>query len=320
MGSSFSLQSRRQDDGTAMSVLVIINSVIAVIALAGFGVVIARLDRLEGRQKRWFANLERATAVPAASAHLNSLLAAPRYDDPRCLTRYGAKTYSQNDEDGIIEEIFRRIGESSRRFVEIGVGDGTENNTLALLLKGWRGTWIDAAPRNAESIRRRFAPMLQEGQLQFFERRVTLAALPHLLAEIDAVEPIDLLGIDIDGNDYHILAAMPLKARVIVLEYNARFRPPIEWVLPYDESHMWDTTDRFGASLASYARLLQGKGYSLVGCNITGVNAFFIRDDDADEARFLEPGDVAAHYEPARYWLMHAFTTAHPPNFIAGAR
>lgn len=301
-----------------MSAVLIVNSLIAVIALIGFGLVIARLDRLEGRQKRWFANLERAATVPAASAHLNSLLASPRYDDPRCLTRHGAKTYSQNDEDGIIEEIFRRIGEASCRFVEIGVGDGVENNTLALLLKGWHGTWIDAAPKNAESIRRRFASMLADGRLKFLERRVTFASLPQILQETDAAEAIDLLSIDIDGNDYHILEAMPLKARVVVLEYNARFRPPIEWVLPYDEKHVWDTTDRFGASLASYAWLMQEKDYSLVGCNITGVNAFFVRNDLVDEAQFLSPGDVAVHYEPARYWLMAGFATAHPPNFVAG--
>ncbi len=48
-------------------------------------------------------------------------LRTPRYQQPKRVVSNGWKTYSQNDEDGIIEEIFRRIGVKSKRFVEIGV-------------------------------------------------------------------------------------------------------------------------------------------------------------------------------------------------------
>src|SRR5262245_40537087 len=50
----------------------------------------------------------------------------PRNADAKRLLRYGFKVYSQNDEDGIIQEIFRRIGSSNRTFVEFGAGDGLE--------------------------------------------------------------------------------------------------------------------------------------------------------------------------------------------------
>lgn len=43
-----------------------------------------------------------------------------RLDDPLYLERYGYKVYSQNDEDGIIAEIFNRIGTTDKRFVEFG--------------------------------------------------------------------------------------------------------------------------------------------------------------------------------------------------------
>jgi hypothetical protein len=48
--------------------------------------------------------------------------------------------------------------------------------------------------------------------------------------------------------------------------------------------------------------VFQRKGYSLVGCNVTGANAFFVRNDLVGEL-FHRPGDVAAHYQPARYFL-----------------
>jgi len=67
----------------------------------------------------------------------------PRYGDPRRLLCYQSQVCSQNGEDGIIHEIFRRIGTTTRIFVEVGVGDGCENNTAFLLSQGWTGFWLD---------------------------------------------------------------------------------------------------------------------------------------------------------------------------------
>ena len=41
-----------------------------------------------------------------------------RLKDKKCLEYYGFKVYSQNDEDGIIEEIFNRIGTTNKIFIE----------------------------------------------------------------------------------------------------------------------------------------------------------------------------------------------------------
>src|ERR1043166_8618278 len=71
------------------------------------------------------------------------ILAQPRYADPKRLLRHGFKVYSQHDEDGIIQEIFRRIGTDKRTFVEFGVETGIECNSVKLLVEGWRGLWIE---------------------------------------------------------------------------------------------------------------------------------------------------------------------------------
>src|SRR5262249_7673878 len=59
-------------------------------------------------------------------------LATPRYADPKRLVRHGFKVYSQADEDGIIQEIFNRIGAPSRTFIEFGVETGIECNSVKL--------------------------------------------------------------------------------------------------------------------------------------------------------------------------------------------
>ena len=59
------------------------------------------------------------------------------------LLAFGRRHFSQHDEDGILLEILRRLGPTrSSGFLEFGVGNGTENNTIILLALGWRGAWV----------------------------------------------------------------------------------------------------------------------------------------------------------------------------------
>src|SRR5689334_18541665 len=73
-----------------------------------------------------------------------------KYRDRRKLNHYEFQAFSQNGEDGIIAELFRRIGTKNRLFVEFGVGNGLENNTAFLLTQGWRGSWIEGDQACAE--------------------------------------------------------------------------------------------------------------------------------------------------------------------------
>ena len=70
-------------------------------------------------------------------------LTRKRMEDPLAIENYGYKVYSQNDEDGIINEIFRRIGTETKEFIELGVDNGLECNTHFLLHREWHGLWIE---------------------------------------------------------------------------------------------------------------------------------------------------------------------------------
>jgi hypothetical protein len=248
-------------------------------------------------------------------AELRALLAEPRYAAPGRLERHGCKVWSQNDEDGILAEIFRRIGVASRSFVEFGVTEGRECNTLKLLVEGWRGLWMESSPACCASVRRTFAGPLAEGRLELLEVAVTAENIDGLVAgaRAAAAGELDLLSIDIDGNDYHVLAALrSVRPRVLVIEYNGKFPPPMDVVPPYDTRRVWDGSDYGGASLQAIASLAGRRGYRLVGTNITGVNAFFVRADLAG-SHFAE-ADVAALYNPARIWLTPGFSAGHSPG------
>jgi hypothetical protein len=225
----------------------------------------------------------------------------PRHADPKRLVRYGYKVYSQNDEDGIIAEIFRRIGTTGRTFVEFGVETGVECNSAKLLVEAWRGLWIEANPASAAAIRRGFAPFIASGKLVLQESLVTAENINALIGQGGFSGEIDLLSIDIDNNDYWVWKAIDVvNPRVVAIEYNATLRPPMALVVPYRADAQWDGSNHYGASLEALVRLATAKNYRLVGCSIAGVNAFFVRADLCAD-RFLEPATAEEHYEPPRH-------------------
>ena len=249
-----------------------------------------------------------------AALRMCSLLATERAQDPKRLLRYGFKGYSQNDEDGIVQEIFRRIGAAERTFIEFGVGCGTENNTLYLLLSGWRGLWIEADHNSVMAIRKGLSEYIRGGQLTLFEAIVDKDNINTLLRRGGFEGEVDLLGIDISGNDYWVWKAISaVNPRVVCVEYNSTFRPPASLVMGYRPDYKWDLTNYSGASLTALEHLGAQKGYALVGCCLAGVNAFFVRKDLVQD-RFCEPFTAENHYEPARHSLFLPEPDAHPPG------
>ncbi len=231
--------------------------------------------------------------------------------DPRELCRFTTQAFSQGPEDGVVAEIFRRIGERDRRFVEIGVGDGRENTTRLLLMLGWSGIWVEGDEANCAAIRRDFAGPLARGQLRLVEAMVTEENIAGLLREAGAPEVFDYLSIDVDMNTYYVWRGLrSLRPRAAAIEYNASIPPSQEFVVPYDPAGIWDGSNYYGASLKSLELLGREMGYALVGCDFFGVNGFFVAEGE-DLSQFVEPFTAEKHYRPANY--LAPFRWGHPP-------
>jgi len=167
------------------------------------------------------------------------LITQRRLSDNKFLEGHGYKVYSQNDEDGIIQEIFRRIGTTNKTFVEIGIQDGMECNTHYLLFLGWHGVWIEASEACADAIKRKFDYVINNGILKVINEFVTRENINDLLVGAELPEEVDLLSIDIDGNDYYIFEAISsVKPRVILIEYNGKFPPECSWKMPYCKDYI----------------------------------------------------------------------------------
>jgi hypothetical protein len=227
----------------------------------------------------------------------------PRYGDPQRLLRYQSQVCSQNGEDGIIHEIFRRVGTTNRTFAEVGVGAGSENNTAFLLSQGWNGFWIDESESFLEALENR--DDLRNGCLKWLVSLVSRENIAGLFEQLGVPKEFDFLSLDIDQNTYYAWEGLGnFRPRVVVVEYNAAMPPDIDWKVRYIPNRPWNGTQNFGASLKAFEILGRQLGYSLVGCEFIGVNAFFVRDDLLAD-KFAKPFTSENHYEPPRYSMAH---------------
>jgi hypothetical protein len=228
---------------------------------------------------------------------------------PANLRHFEKRIYSQNGEDGILEEVFRRVGTTNRFFVECGAQDGIQCCTRNLLENfSWTGVWIDCVTEHAVNAK----SMFEKFPVTIIERFLTAENIVSVFREAGVVAEPDLMSIDVDGNEYWLWKALAeyYRPRVVITEYNATFGAKAEWVIPYDPQHRYDGTAYTGASLNALAVFGKQNGYSLVGCESTGVNALFVRDDVAAQ-HFGELGKpVSCHYVAPHFdwWFGHPLT------------
>ncbi|MCU0343784.1 MAG: hypothetical protein MUF28_08185 [Ignavibacterium sp.] len=225
-----------------------------------------------------------------------------KYIKSKRITHFHKSVFTQNGEDGIIEEIFNRIGVTNRYFVEFGV-HGVKNNSTLLLIKNWTGLWIGGSELSKQFISDKFKFLLDKRKLTFSHRWITRENIEEILKETSVPKEFDFLSIDLDGNDYWIWDAIKnYSPRAVCIEYNATFPASLAWVMTYNGKHSWDQSSYFGASLKSLELLGRQKGYELIGCDFAGCNAFFIRNDQNLDL-FERPFTAEHHYEPPRYYL-----------------
>ena len=142
---------------------------------------------------------------------------------------------------------------------------------------------------------------------------VTAENVSAILAELKVPAEFDLLSLDVDRNTYFLWRALKnFRPRVVVIEYNSSFPPDQEWTVEYNASLTYNCTSYMGASLKAYERLGSEMGYALVGCELSGINAFFVRRDLCAD-KFAEPFTAENHYEPPRYFLLRR--DGHPRCF-----
>lgn len=222
----------------------------------------------------------------------------PAKSQKEALFHHEFKVSSQTGEDGIIDYIFKQIGTTNKTFIEIGVEDGRECNTANLSRNfGWKGVLVEADPLYAAQAQEYYAGRPVHVVPSF----VTRENVNEIIKKTGIRGSIDLLSIDIDGNDYWIWDAVNVvQPRVVVVEYNSilgkepltvKYDPRFERLKAHASGFY------YGTSLAALEKLARSKGYILVGCCSSGFNAFFVRAKDAKK-KFKPLSSAEADYVP----------------------
>ena len=169
---------------------------------------------------------------------------------------------------------------------------------------------IDASKDWIESAQRYFGEELGENtdNVKIVNSFVTAENINKTLTDNYVRGEIDLLSIDIDGNDYWVWDSIDIiNPRVVVIEYNAAFGDR-SLTIKYNPHSSYNNVVKeyplyFGASLKALTNLAKSKGYILVACDVHGHDTYFVRDDVA-EGNFIETTPKEAFY-PNPYTLEH---------------
>lgn len=183
------------------------------------------------------------------------------------LKKYGGNVYSQNGEDLILVEILDRInnGQLKNTCCEFGAADGLFcSNTANLIINNhWQGKLIEGEEMLFNEL---LNNQLLPDEVDCVNAFVTAENVNHLVPDVD------VLSIDVDGEDLLIWKALKKKPAVVIIEINSSIQPLV--------SHY---SKEQGSSYITMVSLGIEKGYFLV-CH-TG-NLIFV--DEKYKKRFPE--------------------------------
>lgn len=200
------------------------------------------------------------------------------------LDEVGFRVHSEFEEDGILLYIFSLIGTTNKRVVEICAGNGAQCMAANLIVNhGWEGLLFDGDERNIAESTKFFASHRSTFALPPIIKHawITRENINELIGSADFKGEIDLLSLDIDGNDYYIMEAIDVvKPRVIICEVQNVIPSDLALTIPYREDFHYKDGKQHeefrSVSLLAMTKLLNKKGYRLVGGHQYGFNAFFI--------------------------------------------
>jgi hypothetical protein len=215
--------------------------------------------------------------------------------------------FSQFGDDGIIQWLIHHLDIPNKTFIEFGVEDYSESNTRFLMMNdNWSGFVMDGDVKNIDKLKSQ--PFYWRHDLAAQSVFITRDNINLLIDQQNFNQELGLLHIDLDGNDYYIWKAINvINPIIVIVEYNSLFGFDRPISVIYDDSFIRKNAHYsnlfWGASLLSLNNLANQKGYSFIGCNSAGNNAYFVRNDklnDKVKTITLADGFVQSKYRESR--------------------
>jgi hypothetical protein len=193
--------------------------------------------------------------------------------------------FSQHNEDGVILTILDTIGLNAGISYELGAGDNGGCTGTLSLMRGFKSVFIDQDFELVKELEKNFA---------FGENRIYCEKiLPDNVNNLVHENP-DVLSCDLDSIDYWILSALEARPKIVIAEYNATLGPDYCVTVPANYLDLEITSEMkiaqfYGCSLSSLTKLFEARNMSLVYCDTSGTNAFFIDNEYKHDFTKLTP-------------------------------
>lgn len=194
------------------------------------------------------------------------------------------KVFSQWGEDGILDFLFTKLDISKPKMVEFGVGIFDECNSR--FTAEFRNASVYMVDLNKDLI-----PNVLNKEIYWKNQLFPVIdhitpnnALNHLNTAKTLMDGVDVLSLDIDGNDYWVLKALDLEAvSIVICEYNPIYGAEVECTIErndeFDRVQAHYSWLHYGMSLKAAISLMESKGFAFIGSNRAGNNAFFLKKE-----------------------------------------
>lgn len=187
---------------------------------------------------------------------------------------YKFDTFSQNGEDGIIEELRKRLSIENGWVCEFGAWDGKHLSNTFKLVKdfNFKAVFIEAESERYKDLLKTVSeyPSIIPIQELVSHKKEDPNSLDKILSRTPIPEDFFLLSIDIDSYDYQVWESVEkYKPIIVVIEINSS--------VPYNIDNHIHTPGKYqGTGFLPTLKLGQEKGYTYI-CH-TG-NMIFVRND-----------------------------------------
>jgi hypothetical protein len=201
--------------------------------------------------------------VPATSMENDAM---KKSANPWLLDAHTDETYT-----ALVAKMINMLPQRNNWCVDFGAWDGLVGSDSRNLVvnHGFSAVLIEGNKDRFRDLQRNYAG---NKNVFTFNKFVGFGAddgLDAILKTTPIPQDFDFLVTDIDGNDYHVWAAVAnYHPKIVCIEFNPTIPPEVRFIQPADPSV------NQGSSLSSLVELGAKKGYELI--SVISVNAFFV--------------------------------------------
>lgn len=194
------------------------------------------------------------------------------------LAQFKKNYTSQYGEDGIIEEVLRRLNINNGVVVDIGAHNGKwYSNTYTLLTRGFTVYAIEKSNKAKDLFElKKEYPSLNPIQITVSTDKNSEGHINNIFKTLGVPTEIDFMSIDVDSIDPWILDDMDRTPKLIAIEIESRYYPlDDKWHNPNGDRKTNPPQNITG--FYPIYKIAKKKGYHFIAHTLS--NVFFIRND-----------------------------------------